>query len=618
MEKVEKPLLIFDGDCSFCRKWVLYWQALANGRIDIAPSQEVGARFPDITPEEFEKAVYFMEPDGKISKAAEAVFRSLSFAPSQKGWLWLYKHVPGFRRVSEWLYGLVAGHRVLFSKLTLWLWGERLERPSYFLTRWIFLRVLGFIYLVAFLSLGAQILGLIGSGGLLPLKDFLSTVAERIGPERFWFLPTLTWLNSSDWFLKFLCAGGEVLSVLAILNIAPALVFFLLWVFYLSLLSVSHDFLSFQWDVLLLETGFLAIFFSPLHWFPKRSEASRPSGTVLFLFRLLLFRLMFSSGAVKLLSGDPTWRDLTALRYHYETQPLPTWVGWFAHHLPVWFQKLSALGMFGIELLVPFLIFAPRRFRFFAFVVLTAFQGLIALTGNYAFFNLLTYTLCLLLLDDAFFIQFPPFKKAMATLKPSAASWPRWVIGPLTGTLLLLSVVTLSGLGKPYAWPRPVLQLDRLLEPLHLVNSYGLFTVMTNPRFEIVIEGSDDKVNWTPYEFKYKPGNVRTRPRFVAPHQPRLDWQMWFAALSSYRQNPWFVNFVIRLLQGSPETLKLLKEDPFPGKPPRYIQAVAYEYHFTDWATLRSTGAWWRREYKGVYFPPVSLEDLNIRSPGNS
>jgi len=610
MEKVEEPLLIFDGDCAFCRKWVLYWQSLANGQFEIAPSQAVAARFPEIPPAEFENAVYFVEPGGKVTRAAEAVFRSLSYSPAQKSWRWLYENLPGFDKISEWLYALVAKNRVFFSRLTYFFWGDRLERPSYFLTRWIFLRGLGVVYLVAFLSLGTQILGLIGSHGILPLQGFLSTVSGQIGPERFWFLPTLTWFNASDWFLNFLCVGGAVLSILAILNIAPALVFFLLWVFYLSILSVGHDFLSFQWDVLLLETGFLAIFFSPLHLLPKKFEASRPSLLALFLLRLLLFRLMFSSGAVKLLSGDLSWRDLTALQYHYETQPLPTFIGWFAHQLPAWFQKLSVIGMFGIELLIPFLIFTPRRVRFVAFVVLSTFQGFIGATGNYAFFNLLASVLCLTLLEDGFFIQFPPFRKAVQGIKPSPCPWPRWVIVPVTGVVLFLSVVTMSNLNRDFRWPRAVRQTAQWFEPLHLVSGYGLFAVMTTSRAEIVLEGSFDGTTWIPYEFKYKPGDLRKIPGFVAPHQPRLDWQMWFAALSSYRQNPWFVNLIIRLLQGSPEVLQLLKENPFPQKPPRYIQAVAYDYHFTNLKTLRETGAWWRREYRGVYLPPISLEQV--------
>jgi hypothetical protein len=324
-----------------------------------------------------------------------------------------------------------------------------------------------------------------------------------------------------------------------------------------------------------------------------------------------LFRLTFSSGAVKLLSGDPTWRNLTALNYHYETQPLPVWASWYVHQLPQWFQKLSVVGMFGLELFAPFLIFAPRRLRFIGCALLLFLQNLILGTGNYTFFNWLAIALCLTLLDDRYFANFWPFKKAISQIKPAKLAWPRWVILPLVAVILMLSTVVMaSTLRVNSVLPAPVAAIYRLLSPFQLVNGYGLFAVMTTSRPEIIVEGSDDGLDWKTYEFKYKPGDLTLKPRFVAPFQPRLDWQMWFAALSSYRNNPWFVSFSARLLQGSPEVLRLLKTNPFPGKPPRFIQAVVYDYHFTNSEERKSTGAWWKREYRGVYLPAISLEDL--------
>jgi hypothetical protein len=291
--------------------------------------------------------------------------------------------------------------------------------------RWVFLRSLGVIYLIAFVSLWAQIMGLIGRNGILPAESAMAAMrrgadAQHFGLERYHLVPTLCWFKATDGFLKFQCAAGTALAVLLIVGIAPAPCLFLLWLIYLSLATVCQDFLGFQWDILLLETGFLAIFLAPLQLWPGLSRAAPPSRLVLWLLRWLLFKLMFESGCVKLLSGDPAWRSLTALRFHYETQPLPTWIGWYAHQLPAWAQAASAVVMFGIELFVPFLIFAPRRLRQWACLTLVFFQMLIFLTGNYCFFNLLTIALCLLLLDDAALRAFLPERLREALLVPSA------------------------------------------------------------------------------------------------------------------------------------------------------------------------------------------------------
>ena len=457
------------------------------------------------------------------------------------------------------------------------------------LTSRVFLKGLGCIYLAAFASLWTQILGLVGQRGILPAAEFLQLAKQQLGPAAYRLVPTLCWFNVSDSFLQFLCWGGVILSLLLIFGVAPVVVLNLLWVFYLSLADVSQEFLNFQWDALLLEVGFLAIFLA------------RPSRIAVWLLRWLLFRLMFSSGAVKLLSGDPTWRNLTALTFHYETQPLPTWIGWAMHQLPAWFQRISCGVMFAMELAVPFSIFGPRRIRAIGCVLLVAFQVLILATGNYCFFNWLTLLLCLLLIDDA--------GKQNGQAAPSRGRWPVWAVGPVATVVILASVVQMTGtLRLPMQWPRPVVQMMDLLMPLRSVNGYGLFAVMTTSRPEIIIEGSEDGTNWLPYEFKYKPGDLKRRPDFVAPHQPRLDWQMWFASLSDYQNNPWFINLCVRLLQGSPEVLALLKKNPFPQKPPRYIRASVYDYHFTDLHTLRAEGTWWRRMQKGLYCPILSLK----------
>jgi len=418
---------------------------------------------------------------------------------------------------------------------------------------------------------------------------------------------------------------------------------------------------------LLLETGFLAIFLAPLQLLPGPAREMPPSRLAMWLLRWLLFRLMFASGCVKLLSGDPVWHNLTALRFHYETQPLPTWIGWYAHQFPLAIHKAEAVAMFVIELLLPFLVFAPRRPRQVACVGFTLLQVAILLTGNYCFFNLLTLALCLVLLDDAALKKILPartFSHRTATLQDVASSasaheptfatplrgilslpfrrgegslpdavqgfkarnvsgnsflvqpcrprWPLWVTFPVAIIAVLIPTMNFAGrFSHSYSWPRPLAAVYFWLAPFRSFNSYGLFAVMTTSRLEIIVQGSNDGLNWLDYEFKYKPGDLRRRPMFVEPHQPRLDWQMWFAALSDYRQQPWFINFSLRLLQGSPDVLALLERNPFPTAPPRYIRALGYEYHFTDWKTRRSTGAWWRRELKGDYLPVLSLRKEN-------
>jgi len=317
---------------------------------------------------------------------------------------------------------------------------------------------------------------------------------------------------------------------------------------------------------------------------------------------------MFGSGVVKLASGDPTWRNLTALTHHYETQPLPTWIGWYVHQLPTWFQKFSCAAMFVGELAVPFLIFAPRRLRLIGCGILVAFQFLIEVTGNYCFFNLITLALCVLLLDDA--VWPGRLREKVRSSGDRVRHWPRWAVGPVAVVFLLVTTTQLVGLFRlRVPWPEPIVLVREALEPFRSINRYGLFAVMTTSRPEIIVEGSNDGKTWLAYEFKYKPGDLKRRPGFVAPHQPRLDWQMWFAALGNCQENPWFINFSVRLLQGSPEILSLLAKNPFPDAPPRYIRAVMYDYRFTDLKTRRTTGTWWRRERKDLYCPIFSLKE---------
>ena len=601
MHSHSKPLLVYDNDCDFCRYWVAQWQHITGDSIDYAPSEEVAAQFPEIPLSAYESSVQLILEDGTVFSGAEAVFRALDNGLL----LWCYNRLPGFAGVSEGVYRLVAQNRPFFSALTRWFWGTHTDRTAFHFSRWLFLRALGCIYLIAFLSLWVQIHGLIGSNGILPVDQFLIAVHQQVGTSSYHAVPTLLWLNPSDTSLHLLCAGGVVLSLFLIAGLFPTFTLAGLWVFYLSLVSAGQAFLSFQWDVLLLETGFLAIFFAPLRIRDTLSRASQLPTAFLCLLKWLLFRLMFASGFVKLAS-DAVWRDLTALNFHYETQPLPTWIGWYVHQLPEWFQKISVIGMFAVELVVPFLIFAPRRLRAAGCIGFIGLQVLIILTGNYCFFNLLTIVLCLLLIDDVMWKGLLP-KRLMPNFQSSGqAPHQYWRICVVVVAMLLFVLSSIRFGGQLFREARlPDLAWIR---PLRSVNTYGLFADMTESRPEIIVEGSNDRITWEPYEFRWKPGKLTTAPKWVAPHQPRLDWQMWFAALQgNYRKTYWFPNFMVALLQNRPEVLQLLAENPFPDTPPRYVRATLYDYHFTDTETKRSEGAWWSREQKGIYCPPISL-----------
>lgn len=626
-----RPLLLYDGDCRFCALWVRRWQQATGECVDYAPFQapEVAARFPELPAEQLAAAVHLIEPDGGVSPGAKAVFRVLAQNPRHARWQRWYESSPGFARLAEAAYGFVAQHRALFSALTRLGWGRHVERPTFAVASGLFLRVLALIYLIAFASLGVQVKGLLGANGILPTEPFLSAATEYfdtrgIGADRYRLLPTLCWLDAGDTALQLQCAAGCVLALLALIGIAPMPCFAALWLLYLSLVTVGRDFLAFQWDNLLLETGLLAVLLSPARLWPRGPRPASPPRLARWLLWWLLFRLMFESGIVKLASGDATWRNLTALTVHYETQPLPTPLGWYAHQLPAWIQRASCAAMFGIELIAPFLILAPRRLRHLGAVGMALLQVAILLTGNYTFFNWLTLALCLLLVDDFALARWLP-KRARARLQPAGASAGAGAPG-FQGWLAVALAVVIVPVSTAQVWmtlrvrvPEWTLlpALHQWLAPFRSVNPYGLFAVMTTERPEIIVEGSRDGVEWRAYEFRWKPGTLTRRPPWVAPHQPRLDWQMWFEALrpAGATPSPWFVNFCARLLQGAPEVLALLERNPFPGGPPQFIRAQRFRYRFTDWTERRRTGAWWKRERLDEYLPPISLPPSQRPAP---
>ena len=594
---MERPLLVYDADCGFCVYWARYWQKLTGDAVNYQPYQEVAPQHPQISLADFQRGVQYITPDGRHASAAEASLLTLSHARGKGFWLTLYKKLPGFAALAEWMYAFIAAHRSAGYRVSLFLWGRDYGPPRYDLVSFVFLRFMGLIYLSAFVSFGAQALGLIGSHGILPLAELVKLISGRAGVERFFAMPMLFWIDASDLAIRSVCWAGAGFSLLLIFNVLPRLSLFALYVLYLSLLYGGQTFMSFQWDTFLLEAGFLGLLLS---------FAQTPG---LWLLRWLLFRFMFMSGVVKLLSGDPNWWNLSALSYHFFTQPLPTPLAWYAAHFSPSVLKVATAGLFVVELVLPFLIFCPRRLRFCAAFGILLLQSCILLTGNYNWFNIQTMLLCLLLFDDAALQKVLPqhlvrVLSRRVHLRPTKAvsvTVAAWGL-----VLVFSSLVQMDERigGSP---PTAARALDQLIEPLRMVSSYGLFAVMTTERNEIIIEGSDDGTEWREYQFRYKPGDVARRPPWNIPHQPRLDWQMWFAALDDPRRVNWFPRFLEKLLENEPTVTALLEKNPFPDKPPQYLRAQFYDYTYSSGEEL-GKGLWWRRRSLGLYYPVVHLK----------
>jgi lipase maturation factor 1 len=595
-----RPLLIYDGDCGFCGYSVRYWKKLTGDRVDYRPYQEASAQYPAIPIADFQRAIQFITPGGNRSSAAEASFLTLSHAPGKGFWLALYRRLPGFAIISELAYAFIAAHRPAFYRVSVLLWGRNPEPPRYDLVSFLFLRLFGLIYLSAFISFAVQAQGLIGSHGILPLAELVDAVAGRYGPERFFLMPMVFWLDASDFAIRAVCWAGAGLSMLLVFNLLPRLSLFLLYVLYLSLFYGGQTFMNFQWDTFLLETGFIALLLS---------FATTPG---IWLLRWLLFRFMFMSGVVKLLSGDPNWWNLSALSYHFLTQPLPTPLAWYAAQLPPSVLKFATGSMFFIELVLPLLIFSPRRLRFFAAFGILLLQSCILITGNYNWFNLQAMLLCLPLFDDAAIQKVLPRRFAPLRSIHEKDKTPRRPVAILVVSALALLIVFCSvvEMDARFGGSPPVVAqaIDRFVGPLHITSPYGLFAVMTTERDEIIIEGSYDGVEWREYEFRYKPGDIAREPRWNIPHQPRLDWQMWFAALEDPRRLVWFSRFLERLLQNERAVTALLEKNPFPDKPPVYVRALFYDYSYADHSNEKAEGLWWKRKLLGLYFPAAHLK----------
>jgi hypothetical protein len=479
---------------------------------------------------------------------------------------------------------------------------------------WIALRLLALAYLAAFWPLAREIVGLAGSQGIVPWREGVRAWEGFPLWQRLWIAPTLCWLLPGDGWLQALPLVGMGLSVLAFLGLFQRTALALLWILYLSLVTVGGPFLRFQWDALLLEMGFLA----PWLVGPPREAwwGLRPVRRwVFWLYRLLLFKLVFSSGVVKLSSGDASWRELTALRYHFETQPLPNPVAWYLHAAPAILLEAATGLVLVLELAVPFLLFAPRRWRHAGALLLAAYVLLIQISGNHGMFNWLVLVLCALQLDDRFW--------GSLLLRPApdqegsrGTGWlgTRW-LWPLVGLLLLLDVVHVGdAFRRRLPWPQPVRMLAGILTPFQINQAYGLYAVMTTRRPQIVVEGSRDGKRWKPYRWRFQPNGPEDAPPWAGLYMPRLDWQAWFAALGTPRENPWVLALGRRLLEGRGAVLRLFEENPFPGLPPRFVRIVLYEDRFTTPAERRETGHWWVRRRLGIYLPPFSL--ANPPAPG--
>ncbi len=498
------------------------------------------------------------------------------------------------------------------------------------IARWLFLRALGLIYFSAFYSLIFQIRGLIGPEGILPANEYLASAAEHLGHLRFWFAPTLLWLSSGSHMLMFLCWAGIAASLLVTLNIWPRATLLVCFLCFLSFVSAAGDFSSYQSDGMLLEAGFISLFFAPGGFFPAWGRASLPARASLFLLQWQWFRIYFESGVVKLASGDPEWRHLTAMDQYYQNGPLPTWIGWYVQHLPHWFHASTVIATFALELVVVWMLFLPRRWRIACFLIATPWQIAVILTANYAFLNYIVLAMGFLLLDDRFLIRFVP-KQWRAGLSSNhqpepepdtaVAEAPQTPLTRIRSHLLALRLATVAVVLTWifYATTLPLLQMFwreiplpqspvSALEPFRIANQYGLFAVMTPNRYEIEFQGSNDGKTWLAYPYRYKPQDVRVPPGIYAPYQPRFDWNLWFASLGSWTDYPIVPRTEERLLVNDPDVLALFAGNPFPDKPPQLVRAVLWQYWFSTMKEKHTEGIWWHRRLLGAYAPTLAID----------
>lgn len=477
------------------------------------------------------------------------------------------------------------------------------EAEGYLWPRWLFLRALGLIFLSAFYALAFQMHGLIGERGILPAGLYLERISTAFGPlARVWYAPTLLWLNSNDRAITLLIVAGLLTSVLLALNVWPRLTTALCTILFLSCIAALQDFSSYQSDGMLLEAGFLSTFFAPGGVRPGLGATDPPSRFSLFMLRWEWFRIYFESGLVKLLSGDPHWRNLTAMDDYYQNAPLPSWMGWYVQQLPHWYHAGTVIITLGAELVLVWAVFLPRRFRVACFLFVTALQIGIIASSNYGFLNYIVVALGLLLLDDQTLARGKlPFVSSVLRDETVRSRIYRRAEAIVLGIAFYTTIVAFVFGASDSFLALP----NRLLQPFRIANAYGLFAVMTPARYEVEFQGSNDGKTWIAYPFRYKPQDPKERPGFYGPYQPRFDWNLWFASLAAWDASPWVVLTEERLVEGSPSVLGLFRADPFHGKQPSIARTVLWQYWFTDLETKRKTGAWWRREELGPFSPGV-------------
>ena len=495
-----------------------------------------------------------------------------------------------------------------------WLFSSEQGAADRMVARWIVVRALGLIYFSAFFSLVFQIRGLIGPLGILPARAYLEAIAKSFGLlNRIWFAPTLLWLGSGPHMLMGICWVGMATALLVTFNLWPRAALLVCFVCFLSFVSAAQDFSGYQSDGMLLEAGFIALFFTPAGFRPGLGRMHPPSGASFFLLQWEWFRIYFESGLVKLLSGDQQWRHLTAMDEYYQNGPLPTWVGWYVQHWPHWFQASTALATLALELAIVWMMFLPRRWRIICFLIVTPWQVGVILTANYTFLNYLVLALGFLLLDDRFFAKWiprlaAPLSRGIVEPIPSPRR-PRLALAGTAASAFFLTWIFYATTAELVRMSLPLIPLPTqpvtALEPFRIANQYGLFAVMTNGRYEIEFQGSRDGRTWTPYPFRYKPQDLDKAPGIYAPYQPRFEWNLWFASLGPWRQNPLVPQTEVRLLANDPAVLALFASNPFAGSPPRQVRAMLWQYWFTSREQKRATGDWWRRKLLGLYAPTL-------------
>jgi predicted DCC family thiol-disulfide oxidoreductase YuxK len=602
-DELSPPVVLWDGECGFCRRWIDHWKDRVPDEVGFVPFQDVaGARLHEwgIDEVDLEEAMHFVDANGRTFRGAEAVFELLRGAEDLRYRVAaaLYRHVEAFRLLADAAYRFVANRRVLAARVTRALWGQP-QRSTYQFARWLFIRLLAVSAFVAFWSMWQQIDGLLGSNGILPAAEYMDRATAYADQhalttwERYEELPTLFWRSTSDAFLRGVCVSGMIGSGILFVGFVPRLVIPLLWFLYLSIMSVGQVFLGYQWDALLLEALLVGWFVAPWNPFPRVERPHRVSIAGRTLVWLLLFKLMFLSGWVKI-RADEAWRSLQAMDYHFWTQPIPNAVAWYADRAPELVKSAAVAFTLFAELLVPFLIFAPRRFRHTGALTVIALQLGIGLTGTYGFFNILTIALCVLLFDDGF-VEWATRGRFTVT---GVASGNRWRLAAQTASVLVVGALVLLPMLGSLGFAKA--RVPDSLRSFRTFNSYGLFARMTRERPEIGVEVSRDGTTWTPLDFRWKPTRVDEPLRPTTFHMPRLDWQMWFAALGNCRQNVWFHAFLQRLMQGSAPVGRLLEDYDADRTPPAFVRTPFYRYEFGE-------GRWWTRRRTGTYCPTLTL-----------